>query len=406
MSGLQPGDARVDDAPAELSAPAAPAPAVSQPVMPPAETRGVPPAGDSAEPDLSEDGLKREAEARAAAEGKTAPEAPAAEAKPDDAPPAEEPKSEEPAPPADARAEDRPGKLAVQLRNRERKLVEQQQAFARQRAEFDSSMKAERARFEQERGEFRSVHEQTVQIINALRSDPYSVLFQMGWTPEQLGERLANGNKPTMTEGETRVSREVAELRQMLEAERKASREEIRQIKQAREKERYDAAIAQERASFTGQAKGGSAKFPLASALADEDPTDLWDRAWSIATDNAQRGVNLSNEEILDKIEEQLGKYARVATKARPGKTSAPAVATATSRSTPSASARSPQVQTGSRNQPAPTLTSEAAGERSIDLETMDLLALENSPGGEDKLRELTMAAIDRAKSNGVPARR
>jgi hypothetical protein len=101
---------------------------------------------------------------------------------------------------------------------------------------------------------------------------------------------------------------------------------------------------------------------------------------------------NLSYEEILDAIEEDLTEVATLATKGKPGKTQA-----TPAKLTPSAkNAAGPQATPGTaRNQPPPTLTASAASERAIDLdEDVDILTL--SP--EDVMAR-TLAEVDRVKN-------
>jgi hypothetical protein len=344
---LEAGDVRADNAPPGLDA----APQGS-PI--PAETRGVPPPSFTAtgEPDLSEEGL-----AKAARKAKTAKPATGAPAKgdpPDPRAPADEPASEQREEPAgeapeaeEPNAEPKPkeeeppaDRITAQLRAREKAFVGKQTAFARERAEFDQYKQSTEAQIAQHRTQVA----QSQQVLELVRQDPLQLLRAVGWTPELIAERLSNGNKPSPQEIRAQARRELAEGRREIAAER----QRLAQLAEEAEEEK-------ELSQFVTGARSDQTRWPLSSRYSE---AKLRSQGLAIVHHYAAQGIALSNEEVLDKLEDEL---TEIASLGKNGKTS-------------NARAARPGRD---RAAVAPTLTSEASGERSVDLDGVDMLELE-----------------------------
>lgn len=201
------------------------------------------------------------------------------------------------------------GRLLADLRAREAKLVEAKQRFARERSGFD----AYRKRTEAELTEARE--------RNALAAkDPFAYLERYhGVKRESFG--IATGKDPGPSVALEQANARIAQLEQMM--------------RQSSEQRALD--------EFERRAKGGGERWPLASRYSAQK---LRTRGWEIATRHASEGVTLTDEEVLDKIEEELSEIASLRT---------PKPSTSSTPKPPAPSGPKPQ------SPPHPTLTSHEA---------------------------------------------
>ncbi|HVH72339.1 MAG TPA: hypothetical protein VNB49_14675 [Candidatus Dormibacteraeota bacterium] len=191
--------------------------------------------------------------------------APAAEAAPA---PAAEPSKPPPA---------REGALLADIRAREARMIQRENAMRQRESEVEA-----RARMVQER--------------DALAArDGLAYLKANGWTEEMIGQRLMNGNRPNPLDALEGVRREVAELREWKAQKERA--DAARDLESRRDRELE---------AFEKQAKGLKDTHPLATALATKNPKRLRAMGMRLATEDP----TLTNEDILDRIQEELAEYA------------------------------------------------------------------------------------------------
>ena len=86
--------------------------------------------------------------------------------------------------------------------------------------------------------------------------------------------------------------------------------EDGRQFRQRFEAEQRQRRIADEQENFARSAKEGASRWPIAARVSAER---LKQRGWEIAVSYANQGQSLTNEEILDKLEDELAEYTSAA---------------------------------------------------------------------------------------------
>jgi hypothetical protein len=174
------------------------------------------------------------------------------------------------------------------LRARESKLVEQQTRFQREKREFETY----RSRVESELAQAR-------EIVRMSQADPLGYFEKYhGLKPDAFVEALgaqAQQRKGGAPAAAAALPPEVA--REL---------EEGRQFRQSLEQERRQRRIADEQENFARSAKEGAQRWPIASKISAER---LKSRGWEIAVAHANQGVSLTNDEILDKLEDELAEY-------------------------------------------------------------------------------------------------
>lgn len=265
--------------------------------------------------------------------------------------------------PGVAPAEEPAGRLALQLRARERALVEKQQTFSREREEFTRYRSATEEQLTGARA-----------LLTAIRTDPIAVLERHGFSREDIAARLLDG-KARPEEAMSATSREVAALKQELERQ-----------KNEREQERRAVAREREERVFIDQSRADEERWPLASKYSE---ARLKAKGWEIAVANQAKGVRLSNEDLLDQIEEELTEIASLRGTAAP--------AAGKPKPTPPRPARTPV----ERTPPAPTLSSRGAGAQTTDDDDdVDLPMLSDQERTEQLLRAMAKSA-----QNGVATR-
>lgn len=306
-------------------------------------------------PDVQErkDDVTLAVEAVQAADGVLADEKPKAPPKPK----AEKPKVEP------AEDEKRLGSLANSLRQREKALVEKQQTFTRQREEFDRFRTTTTAQLEQH------------QRMTAMAAqDPITWLERAhGFTREDIAARLVTGRaRPEEAQGAQ--AREIADLR-----------EQIKKDREARQAEQAESNKDRELTKFVTEARAGDERWPHAAKW---NEAKLRAKAWELALENTRKGVRVSNEDILDAIEEDLAEIAALRQPATPAPKPKPSPAR-------------PARPTAERQPTAPTLTSRGAGAQSTDEDDeADLPTLT-----EEERTERMLRAMSRAAQNGVAMR-
>lgn len=273
--------------------------------------------------------------------------------------PAEEPVAADP-------DEGRVGSMALALRKREAAFITQKQAFAREKDEFTRY----RTQTESELTNARA-------LTNALRSDPVAVLRQIGFSDDDIAARLLNGGRARPEEALTAQSREV-----------EAVKKELLALKAERENERKAALREREERIFVDQSRSDAERWPLSSKYSE---ARLKAKAWEIVNANNARGVRLTNEDLLDQIEEELTEIASLRGGAAPAAAPKP-------KPTPAARPARPTVE---RTPPAPTLTSRGAGVQTTDEdEDVDLPMLSDEERTAHLLRALAKSA-----QNGIATR-
>ena len=199
--------------------------------------------------------------------------------------PAEPVKSSDadPATPIEAKKPDRD----EEFRKRELRLVEKQQQQSKREKEFDSY----RLKTEQELVQARA-------ILEISKRDPFEFFEKYHGI-----KRDAFLGVPATRQSST-ASPEIEAIRQELRAEREERQRERQAQAQAAQNSRIEAA----KEALVGKAKASEDKYPTASRWSQER---LKARAWEIVAENVPRGIELSDEEILDRIEEELAPLAR-----------------------------------------------------------------------------------------------
>lgn len=228
---------------------------------------------------------------------------------------------EVPAPAADPNSKE--GRASELMRAREAKLVRDQQAFARQRDEFESYKRQTQADVDAARA-----------LKERLKADALGVAREYGWDDDRLAARWVNGNKPTQLDADAHVRQELSELRQWRQ-----------QQEQARAQQEHQRAQEAARNAFHTTAQDAS-RWKLASQLKKDR---LVARGEAIAIEHARAGVQLSDEDILDRVEEELEELLSIQSNPK--------------QATSEANGKAPQAQTGTDTQPAPTLTNGKAAE-------------------------------------------
>lgn len=246
------------------------------------------------------------------------------------APPAQPQAAGEPAPDPSSKE----GRWVAEQRAREAKLVEQQRQFARQRDEFENYKKQTTSQLTQEQ-----------QRAALAAHDPIRYLREVhGWDEDRITGRLLNGGKPTPLDKEAERDRELADLRKWRQAQ-----------EQAQTAQQQQKALGEAREAFAKTAQDAT-RWQRASQLKRDR---LIAKGEQIAIEHARNGVQLSDEDILDKIEDELGEYESILSKT-------PKQATSTAGDT------APQAKPGTDTQPAPTLTNgkaaEVAGQKEPDM--------------------------------------
>ena len=241
------------------------------------------------------------------------------------------------------------GQLYAQLRAREAAFVAKQQADARGRSEFENYKKQAQAEIDR-----------ATQHAQLAKQDPLRYLKEVhGFTDDAIAARIMSGGKPTAIEETEALKREVAEVRAW-----KQQREQSEQ--QAKAMAAQDAALE----VFTKTAKGGADKWPLASRAKE---SRLKARGLEIAIEHAKQGVTLTDEEVLDKLEEELSEL----------------VPKAKSDSAASDTSNAPsQATSGQDTKPAPTLTNGAAATKG-DASKVDILKMSEAEQTQYVLAEL-----------------
>lgn len=230
----------------------------------------------------------------------------------------ETPAEEKPAEPTP-----REGRLLGEIRQRERKLVEERARFKRERAEFDDL-----------RRRYDAAIQQANDVLSMSKSDPFGFFEKFhGIKREAFG--VANrGQDPGASVAAAQQSAEVAQLRRQLEE--RDQRERAREAEDSRQ---------QILNAFVDRAAKGAATWPMAAKLGRERLLRLGE---SIALAARERHVTLQDEEILDRIEEELSEIVALGNPKSSASGGAPK---------DSGTAR-PQGQSG-----APALTSQGSGE-------------------------------------------
>lgn len=242
------------------------------------------------------------------------------------------------------------GQAVAQLRAREVALVQKQQADARARQEFEAYRTKSQVEIDQAR-----------QFREKAKADPIAVLRELGWSEDAIAGRLVSGGKPTDIEERDALRRELTELRAW---QTETVQRETSAKAQAAQQQALDA--------FHATAKAGADKWPLASKTKE---ARLKSRGLEIALEHARQGVTLTDEEVLDKLEEELSDYTGIAPRAATG--------------TDTAASTTPSKEpSGQGTQPAPTLTNRAAATQAT-ASKPDLLKMSDQERTEYVLSEL-----------------
>ena len=179
------------------------------------------------------------------------------------------------------------------LRAREARLVENQTKLGRERKEFENyKMRAE------------SELAQAREIVRLSQSDPFAYFEKYhGIKPDafatalgQQAQARGNGQQGTPTVGQQALPPDVARELQ-----------EGRQFRQQFAEQEKQRAVQSEQENFARQASAGGARWPLASKFS---PEKLKQKGWQMVQELVNRGVVLTNEEVLDRIEDELSEIA------------------------------------------------------------------------------------------------
>jgi hypothetical protein len=265
-----------------------------------------------------------------------------------------------PAPPAAVAEEDKLGSLAQSIRAREKGLVSRQQAFAREKAEFQSY----RANTERELTGYRD------QSQLAAR-DPIAYLRQVHrFSDDDIVARFLDG-RPRAEEGMRRQSDELSALKQ-----------EIASLKAERQTERNTSAREREERIFVEQSKSDGERWPLSAKWSE---ARLKAKAWEILAENRTKNIRMSNEDLLDSIEDYLTEVASL----RGGTTPS---------AKPKPASPRPARSTVDRTPSAPTLSNRGAGSQtSDDDDEADLPTLTEDERTQRMLRQLARSAMNGA---------
>lgn len=180
---------------------------------------------------------------------------------------------------------------SVRRREREAEVVRE-----RDRATRAEQQAAERAA---ELEKYRAEASKSAQLLERAKADPFSLLEQMGVTPDVLAAKLRKANTP---EGD--VERIERKLMQQLEEER-GKREAIEKRLEERERETQQTLINQrieESKRFITKAISDETKFPILSQHPDDTVIELVDLALTKA--HRKTGRWYSIEEALEYLEE------------------------------------------------------------------------------------------------------
>lgn len=221
----------------------------------------------------------------------------------------------------------REGRLLGEIRQRERKLVEERARFKRERAEFDDI-----------RRRYDAAIQQANDVLSMSKADPFGFFERFhGIKREAFG--VANrGQDPGASVAAAQRDAEVAALRRQLEErdQRERARED-----DARRREILDA--------FVDRAAKGTT-WPMASKLGRDRLLRLGE---SIALAAKNRGVILGDDEVLDRIEEELSEIVALGNPK-------------SGQGAPGGAPKSSGTSRAQESQPAPALTSQGSGEGDV----------------------------------------
>lgn len=224
--------------------------------------------------------------------------------------PAKDDKTSKVEPPktAEAAAEepkDPPGKTAMLLRAERKKLEARAQRVAAQAADLEARG-----------GQVEKLHTQLAADAELAAKDPLAWLAKRGISGDELAHRLLTGKAPAVDTG-AKASSEVEQLRQEL----KAMREERASTDRAAQQ-------AKLLGEFVGAARAGADRWPLASQCDEQELRDMGLALVQKIDPKTPRHMRPSDEDLLDKIEERLGKMLPASARA-PTAAKAPAKAPA-----------------------------------------------------------------------------
>ena len=220
----------------------------------------------------------------------------------------------EPAPPAEDSLKE--GRLYADLRAKEKRLVDGQQRLRKEREEFDTYR-----------------HRVETELADARESNTLAKQDPFAWFERYHGIKRAafgvagQGTDPAPSVGLEQANVRIAQLEHALT--QRNAHDELRAREAARERE-----LAQ----FASEAKAGEKRWPLSSRYSADK---LKARGYEIALASAKAGAILSNDEVLDRIEEELSEIASL----RAPKSPAPAP-------------KSPESRSEAKPSEQPTLTS------------------------------------------------
>jgi hypothetical protein len=254
------------------------------------------------------------------------------------------------------KADPKEGKLLADVRARERRAIERETALRTREQEVEARSR------------------QTLERDQLAARDGLAYLKSVGWSDEQIAARLLGGNKPTAADAYQALHRKNEELEQRLA--RFEQRDQARELEMRRERELE---------AFEAQAKGVADSHPLASALAKKSPKKLRAMGMRLATEDP----SLTNEDILDRIQEELAEYAGL---------SGPKIEPAPSE---------PESSPGRASPPgtSPTLTGATANQRASLVEKRSVLKLtaqEQTDQALAAIREARAKATANGKLNGA----
>lgn len=222
-------------------------------------------------------------------------------------PPAEEPAkaAEEPAveekpakevekPAAEAKPteDDDPESLAIVLRAKRnaRRIEERATAAAQERV---AAVERRAAELEQAQSK----------LLEGLKSDPIAALRDLGFTEEEIAQRLLG--QPVATRKPDLVAQRLERLERELEAERVAK---LQREKQAEEAQRNHALDSIKR-GFVGHVASNDADYPHLVSFYEDNPQELADKAIAAADAyRAHTGRETSYKDVAAFLEEELAR--------------------------------------------------------------------------------------------------
>lgn len=265
------------------------------------------------------------------------------------------------------------GTLYHQLRRKEAKLIERERKLAATATERDREI-GERELYA------RNAYREATAILEHAKKDPLDWLQKFaGLDKEALAGRILNDGRPSEGEVLKKYQQEVEDMRRELRD--RDMREAATQRTRAQEAALHE---------FAEKATAGEDKWPLVSQ--GYDASELKAEAWRIANEHAARGVRLTDEEILDKMEETEAR--RNSRRQERGKQNG---AASVSASKVPAKAPNGHQANGHHTPAAPSLTNRVAADRTSS-EDEDVLDL--TPEQE---HARVLAALKRARGNASP---